>query len=934
MKKKLRGHFIPNSHLDREWTLPFQKHRHLLVQFLDRLLEIFDKVPEYTFLLDSQTIPLEDYLAIRPENEGRLKKLVSGGRLVIGPWYTAPDCNTISGESIVRNLVLGERLAGRFGGGMKLGYTPFGFGQVSQLPQIYAGFGIDFIFFYRGITEYESPAAEFAWKGADGTRATCSRFGERSRYNFFMEVWRPVVCGGGMFDRIFDWSGGGVPFKRTSKGHEYDHYFIQRPRLGIDEDKIDAAWKKLLELERPHYLTCVIPLMQGMDTTMPDVLEARLLEKIRQRLGPGEKIFFSTLPDYVRELKRALKGKKLKIFKGEMRHPGPPSVYVTELEHTLSARIRQKVKQSGAAALLERWAEPFSTLNHILGRDYPKPYLDIAWKNLLQSHPHDTVAGCGVDQLERDSSYRLDQVKGISDVLIDDSLGWLQARIDTTNVSKDRILITVFNPSPHKRTETVEAFLDVPYNLDIGDFVIEDVKGKPVTWDFVYRKPVEKTVRNNTDVTMAITGWMTKLHILAEEVPALGYRSFVLRREKEFPGSMKRIAPSATMLENEYLRATVNSNGTIELMDKQTGSVYKGLHYFEDSGERGTGWESRPPSENIVVSSLGCPVEISLKENTPLSGTIRVRYRMRIPSGLIHDNAHEYTRRGEREEDLAIETFFTLRAGARRLDCRTRFENRAKNHRLRVFFPTGLSGAGESAAETPFDVVRRPIPRGPDHPYSRTTNPQQPCLRFADVSDGKSGLAALTKGIHEYEVTDDPSRILALTLLRSFEVTLCTVTYRWERMPNQELSQQIGPHELEYSLYPHRGDWIQGSVMEEAEHFTLPMETAQSTPLHPEEAKGERLFPPVYGFLEIAPSELVMSSLKRAEGSNDTILRIYNPTERSIQGTIRVPVKIRNSSLVNMNEGEIKGVSLQARGRKSFKLRVGAKKVISIRLKF
>ena len=274
MKKKLRGHFIPNSHLDREWTLDFQKHRFLLVQFIDRLLEIFEKNPEYTFLLDSQTIPLEDYLEIRPEKEDAIKKYVRAGRLSIGPWYSAPDGQTLSGESLARNLLTGHRLGERFGGVMKIGYTPFGFTQVSQLPQIYAGFGIDFIFFYRGITKHESPSAEFLWESPDGTRATCSRFGERSRYNFFMEVWRPVVFGGGINDRIFQWEKGGVPFKRADAAAEYDHYFLLRHHLKINNDAIAPSWKKLLELELPHYTTHIIPLMQGMDTTMPDELEA------------------------------------------------------------------------------------------------------------------------------------------------------------------------------------------------------------------------------------------------------------------------------------------------------------------------------------------------------------------------------------------------------------------------------------------------------------------------------------------------------------------------------------------------------------------------------------------------------------------------------------------------------------------------------------
>ena len=66
LKRRLELHVICNSHLDREWTEDFQFTRMLTVKFLDSLLAIMAQVPEYQFLLDSQTVPLEDYLEIRP----------------------------------------------------------------------------------------------------------------------------------------------------------------------------------------------------------------------------------------------------------------------------------------------------------------------------------------------------------------------------------------------------------------------------------------------------------------------------------------------------------------------------------------------------------------------------------------------------------------------------------------------------------------------------------------------------------------------------------------------------------------------------------------------------------------------------------------------------------------------------------------------------
>ncbi len=99
MTKKYNAHFIPNTHLDREWTMDTQRTRKLTVQFLDDLLGIMEEIPEYTFLLDLQAVPLEDYFEIRPENEERYRKLIQDGRVNAGPWYTALDMNCLNGES-------------------------------------------------------------------------------------------------------------------------------------------------------------------------------------------------------------------------------------------------------------------------------------------------------------------------------------------------------------------------------------------------------------------------------------------------------------------------------------------------------------------------------------------------------------------------------------------------------------------------------------------------------------------------------------------------------------------------------------------------------------------------------------------------------------------------------------------------------------------
>ena len=62
-------HIISHSHWDREWYLPFESHRMQLVELFDNLFDLFENDPEFkSFHLDGQTIVLDDYLEIRPED--------------------------------------------------------------------------------------------------------------------------------------------------------------------------------------------------------------------------------------------------------------------------------------------------------------------------------------------------------------------------------------------------------------------------------------------------------------------------------------------------------------------------------------------------------------------------------------------------------------------------------------------------------------------------------------------------------------------------------------------------------------------------------------------------------------------------------------------------------------------------------------------------
>ena len=168
MKDKLVLHIVSHTHWDREWYMSFQPFRRRLVKLFDHLINIFDEIQQYKyFTFDGQIIAINDYLEIRPEQEQKIKKLVEEGKLFIGPWYTQPNGFMVSGESLIRNLIFGQREGEKLGGCMKVCYLPDSFGQISQLPQIINGFGIEDVVSWRGVPKDSKTA--FIWNGADDT---------------------------------------------------------------------------------------------------------------------------------------------------------------------------------------------------------------------------------------------------------------------------------------------------------------------------------------------------------------------------------------------------------------------------------------------------------------------------------------------------------------------------------------------------------------------------------------------------------------------------------------------------------------------------------------------------------------------------------------------------------------------------------------------
>ncbi|MBN2308237.1 MAG: hypothetical protein JXR94_04655, partial [Candidatus Hydrogenedentes bacterium] len=166
-------------------------------------------------------------------------------------------------------------------------------------------------------------------------------------------------------------------------------------------------------------------------------------------------------------------------------------------------------------------------------------------------------------------------------------------------------------------------------------------------------------------------------------------------------------------------------------------------------------------------------------------------------------------------------------------------------------------------------------------------------------------------------------RAIALTLLRAFELSLTTVSKRWDIHPEMELSQAPGAHEFRYAVYAHAGPWHRADVFAEAERLTLPLQPAQAGP-HP----GD--LPKRHSFLAIEPAGLVLSALKQSEDGSALIVRLFNPTDKRIDGIVRCFTRIRSAELVSLEELPLRQLSPKGR---TVPLRVERKKIVTLRLR-
>jgi alpha-mannosidase len=181
---------IGHAHIDTAWLWPLSETHRKMVRTFSSQTAYMERYPEFRFCC-SQAYQYDWVHRNAPDLDARIRHRVGTGQWVpVGGTWVEPDCNLPSGESLVRQFLVGQRYFEReLGGRHRVFWNPDVFGYNGQLPQIMRGAGID-----RFLTQKLSwnrfnhpPHHTFDWEGIDGSRVL-AHFPPADTYNAEAEI--------------------------------------------------------------------------------------------------------------------------------------------------------------------------------------------------------------------------------------------------------------------------------------------------------------------------------------------------------------------------------------------------------------------------------------------------------------------------------------------------------------------------------------------------------------------------------------------------------------------------------------------------------------------------------------------------------------------------------------------------------------------------
>ncbi len=426
---------VGHTHIDVAWLWTLKQTREKVARSFSTALSLMKDYPDYYFMA-SQPQLLQFLKEEHPEIYTEVKERVKEGRWEIeGAMWLEADCNLVSGESLIRQILYGKRfMKEEFGVDSKILWLPDVFGYSAVLPQILKKFGIRYFVTSKiSWNEYNKiPYDTFNWEGIDGS--------EILTYFLTTAEYDKVIAGN----------------QRT----------IYEGK--INPSQIMGAWRRYQQKNINDDVLVAYGYGDGGGGPVKDDLEysARLQKGI-----PGfPKVKMGTVGSYLDGLEKKVAGNpKLPRWVGEL--------YLEYHRGTYTSMAKNKYYNRKSEFLMQE-LERFSMLaSHIdPSAAYPSEEIEAGWKTIMLNQFHDIIPGSSIREVYQESHEQYETLLKEIRRLLDNSVKSISGKIDL----RERAVIA-FNSLGFDRDDIIT--FDLPEGEDCK--ALADAEGKTY--------PVQKT---------------------------------------------------------------------------------------------------------------------------------------------------------------------------------------------------------------------------------------------------------------------------------------------------------------------------------------------------------------------------------------------------------------------------------------------------------
>lgn len=858
---------VSHTHWDREWYHPLGRMRQRLVRLIDTLLDDPDGVP---FLLDGQSIVLDDYLAVRPERAPALRDALRDGSLEAGPWFVLADMLLPSGEALVRNLLEGTRTVRELGGTPPdVLYSPDAFGHSAAGPVLADGFGLSVAIVWRG------------FGGPTHPRSTVARWSHPSGARVLLYHLPP----------------GGYEVG-SSLPHAAD----------------DAAmrWLRMRDAVLATNMLRVALLPNGADHHARQSDRAAAIAALAVTALPHV-VESDSLRGFAARLTRAADGVALPEVAGELRDS---SGWTWSLQGTFATRAHQKRVNAQIERLLVSDAEPWAALAWFVAV-HDEPSLRMAWKTLLAAHPHDTLCGCSVDDVAAAADQRWADARAQAMGIRDDALRALVQLDPAAQRELDQRwnpTVIIRNPSARVRGGVValrllDQIVSDPVGPGSATTVHSRVRTEPDTVDWsgdamlqvlqtsLTFDRVESPQHYPRNAVVRVTdalAWIDPMPGYAIHPVSLCQLSDVIRAVPD----AERVTFNSTAhsICNARWRLDLEVMGLVAYHESLPSFIYTdgSLESETDLGDTYTSSLRGTP----IVADVSWP---ELHERGPLRASWRRTFALDRPRTSA-EPATSYTNGARPSPEMtriSATATYALDAGADWYTIDIVGENTACDHRLRWIqpLPADMHHVSHVMADAAFGAVLRDGATASTAWPAEQGLPTAPLHRWVWLHGENLSVGIISDGLAEYEVRGSD---VALTLVRSVgELSRRDLPERpghagWPAAT--PTAQSLGPFAARIAIVvlPHDQEAALTRLQEVADIVLSPITgdtwRGVSTPL------------PSFHGLTLEGDGLTFSAAKRSEDGKWLVLRCINRRAAEVQGTWHLPRLATEARLSRLDE--------------------------------